>query len=601
MYRRLAVASLTTACLGTSALLAAADLPTERILYTTRRPTNWQIHLLQPGAPTRRLTDDAALSYDAAFSPDGRWLVFCSERSGSPQLWALALAQNAVATPLTQGPFLHAAPAFAPDGKELYFVSDREGNADIYRMPFRPGRPPSDGDAVHVTRNVAGDFRPAVSPDGRTVAFSSDRDFPREPPFRAEIYAMNRDGTQPRRLTRSGAMSGSPVWSADGRTIFFYSNRDGAFRIWAMRADGTHPRAVTPKGVYALSPAVLADGRIAFTSKSDDGFRVLSVPADGSKIRLESGSQDCRAPAADRAGRIACTGPVPAVTRPFLDPGTHVEVRLPDRVLDVQAVHALFCSIGPGGREIVTGQWLTTEESGDMHLVASRPDGSGERELFRPAEKTWVWGTSWARQADVIAFTVGPIFAPEAVVDIWTVHGDGSGARNLTDGRFRNNAFPDSTPDGRQIVFRSNRDGDKSVYLMDSDGTNVRRITSGDGVQSMPSISPAGDLVVFSTFQLQLQSLVAGRPAGPPRVFDRFFPSVHPRFSPDGKWIVYASRRGWLSDEAPLSSDESQPYGEIFVAPVEGGEPIRLTHDRWEDSVPCWGPMPLPEAGAASR
>ena len=137
-----------------------------------------------------------------------------------------------------------------------------------------------------------------------------------------------------------------------------------------------------------------------------------------------------------------------------------------------------------------------------MHLVASLPDGSGERELFRPPMKTWVWGTSWARQADLIAFTVGEIFAPAAVVDIWTVHGDGSGARNLTGGRFRNNAFPDLTPDGKEIVFRSNRDGEKSVYLMDSDGTNVRRITSGAGVQSMPSISPAGDLVAFSTFQL---------------------------------------------------------------------------------------------------
>src|SRR5207344_199075 len=101
----------------------------------------------------------------------------------------------------------------------------------------------------------------------------------------------------------------------------------------------------------------------------------------------------------------------------------------------------------------------------------------------------------------------GEIFTPEAVVDIWTVHGDGSGARNLTGGRFRNNAFPDLTPDGKEIVFRSNRDGDKSVYLMDADGTNVRRITPGEGVQSMPSISPAGDLVAFSTFQLQLQPL----------------------------------------------------------------------------------------------
>ena len=81
---------------------------------------------------------------------------------------------------------------------------------------------------------------------------------------------------------------------------------------------------------------------------------------------------------------------------------------------------------------------------------------------------------SWARRTDLIAFTVGPVFASEdAVVDIWTVHGDGSQATNLTKGEFCNNAFPDLTADGREIVFRSTRDGKKGIYLMSSDGTNA--------------------------------------------------------------------------------------------------------------------------------
>ena len=139
-----------------------------------------------------------------------------------------------------------------------------------------------------------------------------------------------------------------------------------------------------------------------------------------------------------------------------------------------------------------------------MHLVASRPDGSGERELFRPPTKAWVWVTSWARQADLLAFTVGTIFQEDAGLDIWTIHGDGTGARNLTGGRFHRSAFPDLTADGSRIVFRGEHEGSRSVYTMGADGTEVRRLTPGDGVQSMPAISPAGDLLVYATFRLIL-------------------------------------------------------------------------------------------------
>jgi Tol biopolymer transport system component len=244
----------------------------------------------------------------------------------------------------------------------------------------------------------------------------------------------------------------------------------------------------------------------------------------------------------------------------------------------------------------VTGHSVTPGDLSDMRLVVRRFDGSGDREVFRPAKAAPVWAMSWARRTDLIAFTVGPIFAPEdAVVDVWTVHGDGSFPTNLTKGKFRNNAFPDLTADGREIVFRSTRDGKKGVYLMNSDGTNVQGVATdpAGGNATMPSISPNGDLIAFSTFQIHVQSLIDGKPSGAPRLLQKYSPSVHARFSPDGKWIVFASKRAWLNDEAPLSNGESQPYGEIFVAPVDGeSEPIRLTHNKWEDSVPCWGVMP---------
>jgi Tol biopolymer transport system component len=212
------------------------------------------------------------------FRRTGGGIVFCSERSGSPDLYAIDLEHGGSLKPLTRGQFMEAAPAFTPDGKSLLFVSDRDGNADIFTMPLRPDDPTGADKATNLTKNASGDFRPTISPDEKTVVFSSDRDTrmetinARSTAIRCEIYLMNIDGSNPQRLTSSNAFNGSPAWSRDGKTIYFYSDRDGgAFRIWAMDADGGHPHVVTPKERPAFSPAVMPDSRIAFAEKTAEG------------------------------------------------------------------------------------------------------------------------------------------------------------------------------------------------------------------------------------------------------------------------------------------------------------------------------------------
>jgi Tol biopolymer transport system component len=128
---------------------ARPDSLVEGIIYTSLGPPNWDIYLFDgPDAEPRRLTDDPARDYNAVFSPDGRWVVFTSERAGNADLYALDLETGGEAVPLTRDEAMDDAASFSPDGGQLAFVSTREGDADVFVMPFAlairaPGSAPS--------------------------------------------------------------------------------------------------------------------------------------------------------------------------------------------------------------------------------------------------------------------------------------------------------------------------------------------------------------------------------------------------------------------------------------------------------------------------
>jgi Tol biopolymer transport system component len=204
----------------------------EAIVYTTLRPPNWDIYLFdKPTGAPRRLTDDPALDYNAVFSPDGRWVVFTSERTGNTDLYAFDLKTGGPPIRLTQHHGMDDAASFSPDGRRLAFVSTRDGDADILVMPFEPADAAAEQRAVNLTRRSGGDFNPAFSPDGRRIAFSrqerwDDLNTPVREDQAVELYVMDADGSNVRRLSTRSAepthdgrpasfppVSGSPAWS----------------------------------------------------------------------------------------------------------------------------------------------------------------------------------------------------------------------------------------------------------------------------------------------------------------------------------------------------------------------------------------------------
>jgi Tol biopolymer transport system component len=173
-------------------------------------PGNWDIYVVDvDGTGLRRLTDDPAFDWAPEWSPDGRSIMFDSDRTGKEQVYVIDVEGVGDPRAVTTVPGRSVHGEWSPDGSRIAFGSDRTGDAEIYVAD-------ADGsNVVALTDNDAGDWDPVWSPDGSRLVFMSFRD------DNAELYAMNVDGSGQTNLTRdpSTAESGGFEWSPDGSRI----------------------------------------------------------------------------------------------------------------------------------------------------------------------------------------------------------------------------------------------------------------------------------------------------------------------------------------------------------------------------------------------
>ena len=627
---------------------ATAPSSNERIVYSSLRPGNWDIfYFASRGGAPRRLTDHPGLDYDAALSPDGRWVVFTSERRGNPDLYALDVERGGEPHLLLDSAAMEDQVAFSPDGRSIAFVGTASGNADIYVMAFSPETTQTLAAGMNVTNHPGGHFRPDFSPDGLLVASPTDRDTPAagHPIFgstrqrEGDVYVMDRDGGNLKRLTETPDWDGSPEWSADGRTLYFYSARpreivgpptspilgqEGGFRIWAMNADGSNPRAVTPEGVEALAPAVTADGRIAYQKRTGYArWSIESVAADGSNARAESDTAtDYWLPdfhAASGAMVVHGVGPAVGETQAveailgagaLLAADYPADVAISDRTVTLYPMrHTTGLAPHPDRNEAA----VTIENEAGTRFVLADFDGANQRELFAVPNVGIVSGTpnrlfdiKWSNDGEWITYTQGFFFGQNAdEADIWVMRADGSERRNLSEGTSANEGVAGFSPDSERIVYRSARNGRFDLFWSKRDGTEVRALTNDEARENFPVFSPDGLFVAYSsnrdgardirgnlTFDNYILALTAdGSPGEVQRISDHPGQDSHPWFSPDGAWIVYTSERGGISDEEPMVQEVvfgPQMYGELFARRLSDGLEVRLTHNKWEEGNPFW-------------
>jgi Tol biopolymer transport system component len=180
---------------------------------------------------------------------------------------------------LTDNPEYDAEPIVSSDGKSIVFGSKREGDFDIYTMD-------SDGGNVkRLTDSYGYDGGPWFSPDGTKIAWrawhpktAEEKEMWRDcmernyiVPVPLDLWIMNADGTDKRRLTDNGAVNWAPSFHPDGKRLIFSSNMDDwreelgrhghNFELYLIGVDGTNQTRLTFNDTFDSFPMFSPDGK----------------------------------------------------------------------------------------------------------------------------------------------------------------------------------------------------------------------------------------------------------------------------------------------------------------------------------------------------
>ena len=259
-----------------------------------------------------------------------------------------------------------------------------------------------------------------------TLLFVSDRDGPKE------IYAMDFDGRNVRRLTNHKSLAMNP--DARKGKIVFTSYVHRFPQIWIMSADGSGQTEV-PTGVdLNASPALSPDGsQIAFAGSAHGNADIYLVNTGGGGLRRLTNTRSLEAS--------------------------------PDW--------------SPTGRQIL----YTSDQSGQPQIWVMEAEGTGARRVTFAGN--WNDEGTWSPRGDKIAFACrneGDFNI--CVMDFAT----GNTVQLTSEG---SNAHPAWSPDGEKIVFQSRRGGSTQIYTMDAaDGQNKRQLTEGRSNAMQPVWMP---------------------------------------------------------------------------------------------------------------
>jgi Tol biopolymer transport system component len=241
------------------------------------------------GGPEKRLTDDPALDGLPRFAPDGKSVIFSSERGGHYQLWEVA-SEGGRARPVRSNAFVEYQADLSPDGRTLAFLSNAEGSEHLWLMDRERGH------ARVLVRHGANSIlgNPDWSPQGDRITYSSSWRFGHQ------IYVVEVAGAKDRRISPVTSGGCEPRFSPDGARVVYVSRRhlgNTSRLVEHTLADGSE-KVLVDWPALNYDPAYAPDGsEVAFASNITGEYALYRQRlSDGKSWRVTFGKGAARYP-----------------------------------------------------------------------------------------------------------------------------------------------------------------------------------------------------------------------------------------------------------------------------------------------------------------
>lgn len=455
------------------------------------------------GGEARRLTADAGTEYFPKFSPDGRWIAFCGEYTGSRQVYVISTEggaprqltfYNDVGRIAPRGGIDNRVTDWTPDGTNILFLphrlpwSDRMGRH--YVVPLAGGMETP----LAIPEGSGGSY----SPDGTKVAYTPiEREFRTWKRYRGgraqEVWIYDLKTNKAEQITDHPGTDNQPVWI--GNSVYFTSDREGG-----------------KLNVFAYDTAMKQTRKV--TDHKD--YDVLWPSGDRNQIVYESGGYIWRLDAATgKSERV----PIRVVgdfrgTLPYFK---NVQSNIETFSISPTGARALFDARGeiftvpakhgeirnfsqtPGVRESdptwsPDGRWIAyrSDRSGDAYEIYVRPaDGSGEERAITSGGKSWKFRPLWSPDSKLLAFSDKE--KRLYVVDV------ASGATTEVDrDEYGDLTYYRWSPDSRWVTYtKQNQAQFGSIYVYSVPEKKSHRLTSGMTDDDAPVFDPKGRYLYF--------------------------------------------------------------------------------------------------------
>jgi Tol biopolymer transport system component len=466
----------------------------------------------------------------AAVSRDGTKVAYVMEESGQQSVWIRQMDGPGEDALAPAGPVHYRGLTFSADGRALYVVADLENDETfaLYRQPL------AGGPREEVMAGV--DSAVGFSPDGSRLAFV------RRPSLaETALVVANADGSGARSLLTRRApariVEVAPTWSPDGRTL-------AAVAVGGATGEGWHLEVVT-----------IDLGSGAVRNLGDHRWRWAGAPAwlaDGSAVLVPTATGTTTN---GQLVRLSYPGGAAAeVTR---DVNSYISV---SATADPTSFIALR-------RELLSSVWTASLDGGAATKITR-----GEGEYF--------YNLSWTPDGRIVCAS-----AESGTWDLWVLDPATRAARPLTSGTAID-AAPDVSPDGRYVLFQSNRGGSRNIWRIGVDGGDPVALTFGADEYN-PQASPDGWVAYTSDDENEVTSwrvpIAGGRPVRLGRGSLR-----DPAVSPDGRLVAghYQDRPGspWRIAVLPAGSGGAEPVQTLDLPGA--GAPWQVV--RWIPKTNGW-------------